>query len=272
LTDPRLLPQERQHLPFASDRERQLFVEVRVSGDTLAAKPPGVEPSSVTSLTFEVPCKLGRGLFSVLQKLNLETVPVKSLNLIALGEVSERMSGRQLKTRGPEETGSSQSKGAAGGAAPAGGPPAGAAAGGAEASAKLMDRDKGDSGSMTKNKLERKRYLDVTAQVRRMPLAMIVLVDQDYMQDLLRALANSKLRMQTTQVYWNHDSAPKSGTASRSSAGPGAPPGIPAAVGGANQAKPQQGPDDQESNVVQLVFYGIISLYERPTTPATATK
>jgi hypothetical protein len=256
-TDPKLLPQERQRLPFANDRERQLFVEVRVSGDTLAVG---------ESLTLpEVPCKLGTGLFSVLQQLKLETAPVKSLRLLRLGEISERTSvlGKQLKPRTEETASSSQSSQPK---APAAGGPAPVAAG-AEASSKLMGgSDKADSGSSTKNGVERKRYVEVTSQVRRMPVAMIVLIDQDHMQDLLRSLANSKLRMQTTQVYWNHTNAPKPAGPGRSSDGGAARPAAPAVIGGdGGKESKAQAVEDQESNVVQLVFYGIISLYEQPT-------
>ncbi len=49
----------------------------------------------------------------------------------------------------------------------------------------------------------RRRYVDVTDQVRRMPVALVIVVDQDYMQDVLLSLANSPLRFQVTQVTWN---------------------------------------------------------------------
>ncbi len=48
----------------------------------------------------------------------------------------------------------------------------------------------------------RRRYVDVTDQVRRMPVALAVIVDQAHMQDVLLALANSPLRFQITQVTW----------------------------------------------------------------------
>jgi hypothetical protein len=48
----------------------------------------------------------------------------------------------------------------------------------------------------------KKRYLEVTKQVRRMPVGIVVVVDQAYMQDMLLAFANSPLRFQITQVNW----------------------------------------------------------------------
>jgi hypothetical protein len=49
----------------------------------------------------------------------------------------------------------------------------------------------------------KKRYVQITEQVRRMPVAVVVVVDQAFMQDVLLAFANSPLRFQITQVTWN---------------------------------------------------------------------
>lgn len=49
----------------------------------------------------------------------------------------------------------------------------------------------------------KKRYLEVNDQVRRMPVRLAVITDQGYIQDVLLALANSPLRFQITQVNWN---------------------------------------------------------------------
>lgn len=48
----------------------------------------------------------------------------------------------------------------------------------------------------------KKRYIDVTEQVRRMPVALVLVVDQMYLQDTLVAFANSSLRFQVTQYHW----------------------------------------------------------------------
>ena len=48
----------------------------------------------------------------------------------------------------------------------------------------------------------KKRYIDVTEQVRRMPVALVLVVDQMYLQDTLVAYANSSLRFQVTQYHW----------------------------------------------------------------------
>jgi len=48
----------------------------------------------------------------------------------------------------------------------------------------------------------RRRYVEITPQVRRMPVAIVAVVDQAYIQDMLLAFANSPLRFQITQVTW----------------------------------------------------------------------
>jgi hypothetical protein len=48
----------------------------------------------------------------------------------------------------------------------------------------------------------RERYLQVTKQVRRMPVALVLVIDQMYVTDALAAFANSALRFQVTQYHW----------------------------------------------------------------------
>lgn len=48
----------------------------------------------------------------------------------------------------------------------------------------------------------KKRYLVANDQVRRMPVGIVVVVDQSNVQDVLLAFANSPLRFQITQVNW----------------------------------------------------------------------
>ena len=47
-----------------------------------------------------------------------------------------------------------------------------------------------------------KRYIDTTDQVRRSPVAVVLVLDQMYLQDALAAYANSSLRFQVTQYHW----------------------------------------------------------------------
>jgi|GEM_PF-5149000 len=64
----------------------------------------------------------------------------------------------------------------------------------------------GASGSQgqTKNGFTLARYFDANEQVRHMPVAMVVVVDEDFMHEFLGAFANCRLRMQTLQYHWHH--------------------------------------------------------------------
>lgn len=55
---------------------------------------------------------------------------------------------------------------------------------------------------VTQNRIPRSRYLVANHQVRRIPVAFAVVVDQAYKEDILAAVANSRLKIQTTQVLW----------------------------------------------------------------------
>jgi hypothetical protein len=54
------------------------------------------------------------------------------------------------------------------------------------------------------NGLDRNRYLHVTEQCRHLPFGLLLIVDQANIPDVLTALANSKLRIQITQVQFQH--------------------------------------------------------------------
>jgi hypothetical protein len=135
--------------------------------------------------------------------------------------------------------------------------------------------------------LDRERYLFVTDQSRHLPLAMTLAVDQSHLNEILVALANSRLRFQTTQVEFRRQPAGASANSATgggfpqpgfSGGSPGAfPPGeesrrTPAAPpSGFGQTSPSgtaptattTGPDNP--NLVELTIYGIASLYERPS-------
>lgn len=72
----------------------------------------------------------------------------------------------------------------------------------------------------------RKRYVEVTPQVRRMPVGITVVVDQAYIQDVLTAYANCPLRFQITQVHWQRFRGSLSGGPGGSAA-PGGEEGVP---------------------------------------------
>jgi hypothetical protein len=137
------------------------------------------------------------GLFGAEQILDWRTAAVKRLDVLQLMYPSSRTAAKMLKPPrflAEKPSGDSgDSSGDAGDAAPgqpAGGTPLpGAAAGPATA---------------TLNGLTINRYTDVSDQVRHMPVAMVVVVDEEHLPELLAAFVNSKLRIQITQYHWQH--------------------------------------------------------------------
>jgi hypothetical protein len=134
--------------------------------------------------------------------------------------------------------------------------------------------------SKTENGLERLRYYDVTEQVRRIPVGIVMLVDQAHVQDVLTALASSKrpgsiLRLQPTQVDWHRsreefrpmvaEPPPKKDKEKEEPP----PEGFP-------DPSKKEGPPPaaQQFTLVELAFYGIASLYERypPSPKSTVAK
>ena len=140
------------------------------------------------------------------------TVPVRQVQTVALGYLDNRHAGAVLKAPAflgddaatapkiPGAPGVPPPPGSSGSETvyPTGMPPGypgsvapGAAAGGLKGGppAVVLDGNK-------------KRYLETSPQVRRMPVALTLVVDQLFMEDALIAYANSPLRFQTCQTHW----------------------------------------------------------------------
>jgi hypothetical protein len=121
------------------------------------------------------------------------------------------------------------------------------------------------------------RYYEMTDQARRVPVGLVLIVDQEHVGRVQAAFADSVLRFVTTQVILNRYPNPL-----RPSEAPlvvASNPGTPTPFGpggrlpfqppmgrGGMPSQPSPGAsgggDDSESNM-ELVLYGIVSLYER---------
>lgn len=75
-----------------------------------------------------------------------------------------------------------------------------------------------------------KRYLQVTPQVRRIPIGIVLVMDQAYIEDLMAVFLNSRLRFLPTQLQWQQatggarspdSAAPARNPAQTGGAGPG---------------------------------------------------
>lgn len=153
----------------------------------------------------------------VQQVFDTRTVPVRRIESLALGYPDSRTASVELvahKTMQPkEDAGSSGSSSSTttvstgGSSSLGGGPPAGMTSG--------IPRDGTGGGSGTPSAVRsgggtvaavldanKKRYLVANEQVRRMPVGIVLVVDQANIQDVLLAFANSPLRFQITQVDW----------------------------------------------------------------------
>ena len=180
----------------------------------------------------------------VFKQANCPLRKVSAIELGVTGQDIRNFKPADLKIRAtlPEEKGEDLAGGGATGSpggppgmdgppgmtsmAPGGGPGGGAAAGPRNATAL--------------NRLDRARYLVSNEVCRHLPIAVRLQVDQAYVNTVLSTMANNKLRMQITQVEWNH--VPRSramlagGLPGAPGSGgfgfPGAPPGgIPGGTG-----------------------------------------
>jgi hypothetical protein len=119
------------------------------------------------------------------------------------------------------------------------------------------------------NQLSRNRYIYVTEQCRHTPIAILLVVEQEHIHDVLVSLTDSLLRFQVTQIHLSHAKGvvselpvavakdPKGGDAAspgRSNQGSGQPTVV----------------SPGASDLVELAIYGVAALYDRfpETSPA----
>jgi len=205
--------------------------EFRIGGEFLpgagAMKPDGTTPANVLeiveTLDHVIPASMTVAeIARVEQKFDTRTVPVRRIETMALGYTDARHAGSQLvppkflEPKEGEATTATPATGEPGGLSdPSGGiqpgmgttgPPGygGAAAGPV---ARLGGASLDSVTDANKN-----RYVAVTPQVRRMPVGIVILVDQSLIQDALLAFANTPLRFQVTQVTWKRFRGSLSGT------------------------------------------------------------
>lgn len=160
---------------------------------------------------------------SVKQELDWRTVPLKRIDKMELGvpaqEQSDRLRVLPLK---PYDFATKDPRYQWGGETPKPAPPT---------PAKPRDTSANHEVRLT-------RYLEVTNEVRRVPIVMVMVVDAAYANDVLTAMSNSRLRFQVTQAVWNRIPAlgRPAGPSTSASAPEGAQPG-----GGASFTPPASG-------------------------------
>jgi hypothetical protein len=240
------------------------------------------------------------GVESMTQIFDWRTAPVKRVDQIALGHHSQRLQPRGLK---PAPLPLIKTADPKAGAAPAPGAPTalgGPRGKGPPARAGGAAPQSQNSTDFTEAGLARDRYMEApTSYVRRMPVGLELVVDQTSIQDVLTAMANSKLRIQIAQWHWVRfygDIKPKTdtvvvqGNEPKPPAAPPPPTGsggllgnsglgggrfrgltqvgrqapAPGGRAGAQQPRgPRPAMEEQEWQLVELSVYGVASLYER---------
>jgi hypothetical protein len=173
------------------------------------------------------------GIETVRQVLDWKTAPVKRIERLELAQTSARNAEAQFQARPFPLLAGDVSQGAS------------------------------TPGEITSEGFKRKRYLQVTPEVRRFAVGLLCVVEQDAMQDLLTAFANSRLHIQTMQYHWQryYNDVKPAITApvvrpdpTKFARGPARGPA---------PAPATRAADDRDMELVQLALYGTASVYER---------
>jgi hypothetical protein len=132
------------------------------------------------------------------------------------------------------------------------------------------------------------RYLEVTTELRKVPINLVLIVDPDHIAKVEKAFVESPLRFLTTQLMWQRcavslrpqEASTSSTTAAdkgpaigpkgmRGGFGLGGLDGYPGA--GRPPADSSAGGGDEQENL-ELTIYGVITLYDRPGRPPEQNK
>ena len=276
--------------------------EYRIGGELV--KGSGELIPKVVPEIHRIPAGAGAAeIYKVEQILDEITVPVRLIRKIELGYRDAKRNAAELKQPSffPEEAppadpagggppgGMGGPPGGVGGPpAGMGGPPGGGRGGpigmspggpGGEGGSAIGGAKTGTAEQVLLG--NKKRYIERTEQVRRMPVGLDLVVDQAYVNDVLIAFGNSPLRFQVTQTQWQRFRDPLAATGSpESDPGTGgvAPmfpmPGVsPPGVGSSGAAGGALPTSQVTAGLVELAVYGIVSIYEKvKVKPAEAGK
>ena len=193
---------------YLSDKANTAPVIVRLKRSYMKAGETFVFPSTTTLIP---PGTLVEKLAKVELLPDSKNVPVRRIDVVSLGKLDARHSSMALKppTGGVFAELAAQQEAAQ---APAGeegglggptsfGSSSGDGPGGRPGLGGLGGATAGGTPEAILN-ANLARYVEATEQVRRRPVAVVLVLDQIYLQDALAAYANSDLRFQVTQFHW----------------------------------------------------------------------
>ncbi len=251
-----------------------------------------VEPFKTRDITK--PIRTGydpQGIYGVTQVLNWETAAVKRIDHICIGSgkpilptsdnESNRFGGERNVRGGVTPTGNISGGGIAlshrvylkqglhsffknlaapetPGAIPGEAP---SPMGGLERQAPIPE----EGGGISPNGIDFNRYVDLTPQARRVPVGVVLIVDQDHVELVQAAFSDSNLRFLTTQTLLNRypgSVRPVPEITDPVQGGGEFRPGLPFGREGEYSPDSLEGVEDRVTNM-ELVIYGRVSLYNR---------
>jgi hypothetical protein len=151
--------------------------------------------------------------FDLYQVFDWSSAPVRRIDRLELPYNAQRLADKELK---PHKDLPKPEEAVAAAPTPGGddrGPPGGAPPGGLTMGGMMGGRGEGgpgmgglgsSGGDLTANGLRRDRYLQTTETSRALPIGLVLIVDQANIPDVLVTVADSRLRIQVTQVAFNH--------------------------------------------------------------------
>jgi hypothetical protein len=250
----------------------------RISGDAL--KPAGDKNGKDTfTASFPIAKSPRNGVFSVQQVLTWQTAAVKRIDLISIGDAGEQSHSHRTFGEGALRPFDSKDMDGAVMAKGVPGRPPGKGAKGVIAPPKggAAPVAAGANMGAIEHGLWTFRYVGdgVSDQFRRIPVAVVIIVDQDHVDRVLTSFNNSKLRFLPTQVLLNQypgslqPPAPPAADADKP-VRPLFPGGRPAPVA----PQPQAGAASDTETNMELIIYGIMTLYQRypPLPPPLAVE
>ncbi len=214
------------------------------------------KPFPLQALSEGTPVRIA----AVRQALDWRTVPVKQINRLEMGQVAHLPSVRSAAKFTLKAYNFALKSGGAAEPTPAAPPttPQAPAPGTGTGDGLAAPTSSLAAGSTPNHGIVKARYAEVTKELRRIPVAMVLVVDQAHINDAILAFSNSKLRIQTTLVVWNRvPGLPRPAFIAAPAAKPGDAPVIPGAAS-------RGGPIAEESNLVELQLYGLATIYEDP--------
>jgi hypothetical protein len=182
------------------------------------------QPDETNEKTFEKyknllpPGKSVVEIVKIEQVFDSQTVPVRRIEALELGKTDSRHAAMATLVTNKDFANQVSSPTTTGPSPPGSEPPAGGVLGGGTSDAASPPGSRGaftgyGSGAAGQTRGggpittvidgNKQRYVEVTDNVRRMPVGIVIVVDQAYIQDAILAFANSPLRFQVTQVTWN---------------------------------------------------------------------